>query len=50
MAKLTPAILRQPHGARHYTEQHYLPAAAAFRKRAADKGAVGQQVVDWQQA
>ena len=28
----------------------YLPAAAAFRKRAADKGVVGRQVIDWQQA
>ena len=35
---------------REYTEQHYLPAAAAYRERAADKGAVGRQMVDWQQA
>jgi starch phosphorylase len=35
---------------REYTEQHYLPAAAAYRERAADKGAVGRQVVDWQHA
>ena len=33
---------------REYTEQHYLPAAAAYRERAADKGAVGRQMVDWQ--
>lgn len=31
-----------------YTEQHYLPAAAAYHKRASDKGAVGRQVVSWQ--
>jgi starch phosphorylase len=31
-----------------YTEQHYLPAAAAYRERAADKGAIGRQMVDWQ--
>jgi starch phosphorylase len=34
---------------REYTEQHYIPAAAAYRKRAADKGAVGAQIVNWQQ-
>jgi starch phosphorylase len=27
----------------------YLPAAAAYRARAAEKGAVGQQVLQWQQ-
>ena len=32
---------------REYTEQHYLPAAAAYTARAADKGAVGKQIVDW---
>jgi starch phosphorylase len=32
---------------REYTEEHYIPAAAAYRKRAVDKGAVGAQVVDW---
>jgi starch phosphorylase len=35
---------------RDYTEQHYLPSAAAYRERAAGKGAVGRQVVDWQRA
>ena len=29
---------------REYTEQHYLPAAAAYRERAADKGAVGRKL------
>jgi starch phosphorylase len=33
---------------REYTEQHYLPAASAYRERTADKGALGRQVVDWQ--
>jgi glycogen phosphorylase len=33
---------------REYTEGHYLPAAAAYRERAVDKGAVGAQVVNWQ--
>jgi starch phosphorylase len=31
-----------------YTEQHYLPAAAAYRKRAADKGAVGKNIANWE--
>jgi starch phosphorylase len=35
---------------REYTEQHYLPAAAAYRERAANNGAVGRQVVEWQHA
>ncbi len=49
MAQLTPRFSAN-RTVREYTEQHYLPAAAAFRTRAADKGAVGRQVVDWQRA
>jgi len=30
-----------------YTEHHYLPAAAAYHLRSANKGAVGRQMVDW---
>jgi starch phosphorylase len=30
-----------------YAEQHYLPAAAAYHLRIADKGAIGRQMVDW---
>jgi starch phosphorylase len=30
-----------------YAEQHYLPAAAAYRDRTAGKGAIGRQIVDW---
>ena len=33
---------------REYTEQRYLPAAAAYRERSANKGAFGRQLVDWQ--
>ena len=33
---------------REYTEQHYLPAAATYRERAADKGAVGRNIVNWE--
>jgi len=32
---------------REYTEQHYLPAASRYRKRVAEKAAVGVQVVTW---
>jgi starch phosphorylase len=34
---------------REYAEQHYIPAAAAYRERAADKGRVGGQVAEWQE-
>lgn len=30
-----------------YTARHYLPAASAYRKRAAHNGAIGQQVRTW---
>ena len=35
---------------REYTEQHYLPAAAAYHLRVADKGAIGRAMVEWQHA
>jgi starch phosphorylase len=35
---------------REYAEQFYLPAAAAYRQRAADKGRLGAQILDWQRA
>ena len=47
MARLTPRFSAD-RAVREYTEQHYVPAAAAYRERAANKGAVGKQVVDWQ--
>ncbi len=46
MASLTP-LFSANRAVREYTEQHYLPAAATYRKRTARKGAVGRQVVDW---
>jgi starch phosphorylase len=46
MASLTPRFSAE-RTVREYTEQHYLPAAAAYRERAANKGALGRQVVDW---
>jgi starch phosphorylase len=35
---------------REYTEQFYLPAAVAYRQRAADKGRLGAHILDWQRA
>ncbi|MHB1185340.1 MAG: alpha-glucan family phosphorylase [Desulfobulbia bacterium] len=32
---------------RQYTEDYYLPAAAAYRERAADQGEMGAQIVSW---
>jgi len=48
MARLTPQYSAS-RTVREYTEQHYLPAAMSYRRRAADKGLLGRQVVDWQQ-
>ena len=47
MARLTPRFSAS-RAVLEYTEQHYLPAAAAYRERAANKGAAGRQMVDWQ--
>ena len=49
MARLTPKFSAD-RTVREYTEQHYLPAAEAYRKRAADTGANGKKVVNWQRA
>ena len=49
MAKLTPQFSTN-RAVREYTEQHYLPAAVAYRERAADKGAVGMRIVHWHNA
>jgi starch phosphorylase len=47
MARLTPRFSAN-RTVREYTEQHYLPAAAAYHTRAADKGAVGRNMVTWE--
>lgn len=47
MARLTPRFSTN-RSVREYTEQHYLPAASAYRERAADKGAVGRNIVNWE--
>jgi starch phosphorylase len=49
MARLTP-LFAASRAVREYSEQHYLPAALAYRDRAANKGAVGRQMVNWCQA
>jgi starch phosphorylase len=48
MARLTPRFSTN-RTVREYTEQHYLPAADVYRTRAADNGAVGREVVNWEQ-
>jgi starch phosphorylase len=47
MARLTPRFSAD-RAVREYTEQHYLPVATAYQARAANKGAIGRQLVDWQ--
>ena len=47
MARLTP-IFSAHRAVREYTEERYLPAATAYIERAANKGAIGRQVVDWE--
>jgi len=49
MARLTPRFSAN-RAVCEYTEQHYLPAAATYRERAADKGAVGKNIVNWEHA
>jgi starch phosphorylase len=49
MAQLTPRFSTN-RAVCEYTEQHYLPAAAAYRKRAADNGAIGVELVAWRHA
>ncbi len=46
MAQLTPHFSAS-RAVCEYTEDRYLPAAAAYRQRTADKGAMGGKMVDW---
>jgi len=48
MARLTPRFSTN-RSVREYTERHYLPAAAAYRGRAADNGAVARSIVSWEE-
>jgi starch phosphorylase len=49
MARLTPRFSAS-RTVREYTEQHYLPAAGAYRVRAADKSVAARKLVDWRNA
>ena len=49
MAQLTPRFSTN-RSVLEYTEQHYIPAATAYRQRAADNGAVGRSIVGWERA
>jgi len=46
MARLTPQF-SAGRAVRDYTDQHYLPAAAGYKLREADHGAIGRQIIDW---
>jgi starch phosphorylase len=48
MARLTPHFSAN-RTVREYTEQHYRPAAAAYRARSANRGEVASRIVNWQQ-
>ena len=47
MARLTPQFAAD-RTVREYTEKYYLPAAAAYTKRSANRGALGAEVLNWQ--
>jgi Glucan phosphorylase len=47
MAQLTPRF-SAGRTVRQYTEEHYLPSATTYRERAADRGALGARIVNWQ--
>ena len=49
MAYLTPRF-SAGRTVREYTEEHYMPAAAAYRARAAGRGAPGREVLDWRRS
>ncbi len=49
MARLTPRFSAS-RAVREYSEQHYLPAAAAYLTRAANNGQEGSKIVDWKHA
>jgi starch phosphorylase len=46
MARLTPRFSAS-RAVREYTEQYYLPGADGYRRRVADQGALGRQVLEW---
>jgi starch phosphorylase len=48
MARLTPRFSAN-RAVQQYTQQHYLPAASAYRQRAADKGLAAEPIVKCQE-
>ena len=49
MSRLTPRFSSN-RTVREYTEQYYIPAATVYCERAADKGVMGVQLVNWHRA
>jgi starch phosphorylase len=49
MGRLTPRFSAN-RTVREYTEKYYIPAAATYRERAADKGTLGAAIVNWRGA
>jgi glycogen phosphorylase len=49
MGRLTP-LFSSNRTVREYTEQYYIPAAMAYRERAANKGALGVPLINWERA
>jgi starch phosphorylase len=49
MSRLTPRFSAD-RAVREYTERHYLPAASAYRERAAGGGANGVRIANWRHA
>jgi glycogen phosphorylase len=47
MARLTPQFSAS-RAVRDYTEKHYLPAAAAYRRRTAEAAAAARAIAEWQ--
>jgi glycogen phosphorylase len=47
MARLTPAFSAN-RSVRQYTDEHYIPAAAAFRRRAEKQRSLGVDLLNWQ--
>jgi starch phosphorylase len=49
MARLTPRFSTN-RIVREYTEKYYVPSAAAYRARAAERGKLGAELIAWRQA
>lgn len=47
MARLTPYFSAN-RAVREYAKQHYIPAAASFKKRSANKGRAARNITEWQ--